>query len=51
MIDSHIGIVNGVLTTMLVIVECTWMVVGEPSSPPTHVLVAEVVGGEDDRVT
>ena len=43
--------VSGILTIFLVVIERTWMVVGEPSSPPTHILVAEVVGGEDDRVT
>ena len=30
---------------------CSWMEVGEPSSLPTHILVAEVEGGEDHRVT
>ena len=49
--SRHIGMVNGVLTTILVVVKCTRMEVGEPSSSPTHMLVAEVVGGEDDRVT
>ena len=49
--SSNISMVNGVLTTILVVVKCTWMEVGEPSSPPTHMLVAEVMSGEDDRVT
>ena len=47
----HIGMVSGVLTVMLVIPKCTWVTIGEPSSLPTHMLVAEVVGGEDHRVT
>ena len=36
---------------MLRWVKCMHMIVGEPSSLPTHMLVAEVVGGEDHRVT
>ena len=40
-----------VLMGIVGIEECTWMEVGEPNSLPTHMLLAEVVGGEDDRVT
>ena len=43
----YIGFINASVTKP----ESTRMMVGVPNSPPTHMLVAEVVGGEDHGVT
>ena len=49
--SRHIGMVDLVLTITPIIPEATWTTWSKCSSLPTHLLVAEVVGGEDHRVT